>query len=110
MRRQRTRQRRRARTRRRGGALVGKPYGPTTWSTANHYAYNRTPKLEYPAYNTHQNGGGQWYDMFDPRMRPVQPLWSIKDSAEHGLQSGVNSFMGKYPTVSPSPLMGHFQK
>lgn len=111
----RTRRLRRRRSRRRlrgGSALIGKPYGPTTWGTSNYYAYNSTPKLEYPAHHSYQSqkGGGNWADMFDPRARPIQPAWSIKDSVGYGLHSGFNAFMGRYPTVNPNHLVGHFQK
>ena len=108
----RSRRRKARRYSRKGGsALVGKPYSYSTWGTSNYYAYNQNPKLNHPEYNLHkQAGGGKWYDMFDPRARPVQSLWSVKDSAEHGLQSGVNAFFGKYPTASPNNLLGHFQR
>ena len=107
---QRTRRRSRSRRSRRGGtAFVGKAYGPTTWGTSNHYAYNKTPKLEHPLY-TYNQRGGSWTDMFDQRMRPIQPVWSTADSVGYGVKSGVHAFMGKYPPVNPNHLMGHFQK
>jgi hypothetical protein len=111
MRKQTRRRRSRLSRRARGGtrAFVGQPYSSTNLR-GNYYKYNDTPKLGYPAYNTHTQRGGGWQDMFDPRARPIQPLWSVKDSIGHAFQSGINTFMGKYPAVDTNPVKGHFQK
>ena len=105
-----SRRKRRSRRFRGGAALIGLPH--TMSSMGNHYAYNSIPKLGYPVHNTHQKqtGGGHWYDMFDPRMRPIQPLWSVTNELTDGVKSAVGGFMGKYPTPSSNPLTGHFQK
>ena len=103
------RRRRRTRRNRRGGtttrAFIGAPYNE---SGGNYYRHNDyMHDLPPPQYQT----GGSWTDSFyDPRMRPIQPIWNAGDSFTYGVKSGFNALFGQYPGPSPDSLTDQFPK
>lgn len=95
----RTRQRRRRKIKRGGNTM-----------RQGNYTYNSNPKLGYPVNTNVLRGGGKWYDMFDPRVRLPQSVFSAGDSLSYGAKSGYAALAGHYSPVNPDILKGQFQK